>query len=65
MDPAEMARATQGAMDAVKDEYPQHGIIVIITDVTGQFSMSTNLGKISAADLLIHASNHLRDQCKC
>jgi len=65
MDPAEMAQATQGAMNAVTAEYPDKGIIVIITDVTGQFSMSTNLGKISAADMLIHASNHLRDQCKC
>ncbi len=65
MDAAEMAQATQGAMEAVKAEYPQHGIIIIITDVTGQFSMSTNLGKVNAADMLIHASNHLRDQCKC
>ncbi len=65
MDPTEIAQASQSAMEAVKDEYPQHGIIVIITDVTGQFSMSTNLGKVSAADMLIHASKHLTDQCKC
>ncbi len=65
MDPATLAQASQSAMEAVKAEYPQHGIIVIITDVTGQFSMSTNLGKVSAADMLIHASSHLRDQCKC
>jgi len=65
MDPATIAQASQSAMEAVKAEYPSHGIIVIITDVTGQFSMSTNLGKVSAADMLVHASNHLRDQCKC
>jgi hypothetical protein len=65
MNTEELNQAAQSSMEALKEEYPGRGVIVIITEATGQFSLSTNINKVAAADLMVHVSKHLKDECRC
>jgi hypothetical protein len=52
----------EACLDAVEAEFPGSAVILIVIDcATAEFVASTNLSRKAAAEFLIHAAEHARD----
>jgi hypothetical protein len=55
----------QSALNAIKEEFPHHGLFLIAMDAHGSFNSTGTIRPAPAAALLDHVAKHLRGECKC
>lgn len=58
-------RHIDAALESLKPEFPNEGIMVAVQDARGAFRFSSNMNAQTSAALLRHVAQHLDGTCKC
>ena len=61
----EESRRVNAAMMSLAPEFPGQGVVVVVQDGLGRFTMSSNIHTTGTSGLLRHIADHLDGRCKC